>query len=86
MNMELQNDPSQLWTQSTWNPIYKISTLHIASNINLTKIFTTRYVKYCVPNSFKMIKIEDIFGIHNKNCFQTVVFMFVKDYTALQDK
>lgn len=82
--MELQNDPSQLWTQSTRSPIYKISTLHIASNINLTKIFTTRYVKYCVPDSFKMIKIEDVFGMHNKNCFQTVVFMFVKDYTALQ--
>ena len=59
--MELQNDPGRLWTQSTGNPIYKISTLRIASNINLTKIFTTRYVKYCVPNSFKMIKIEDNF-------------------------
>lgn len=42
VNMELQNDLGQLWTQSTWNPIYKISTLHIASNVNLTKIFTTR--------------------------------------------
>lgn len=32
-----------------------------------------------------MIKIEDVSGMHDKNCFQTVVFVFVKDYTALQD-
>ena len=42
--------------------------------------------KYCVPNLFKMIKIEDVSGMQNKNCFQTAVFMFVKDYTVLQDE
>lgn len=36
--------------------------------------------KYCVPNLFEMIKIEDLFGMHSKSCFQTlVVLLSVKD-------
>lgn len=56
----------------SWNLIsnqIEISILCIVANIHLTKSLPVDNIKYCVPDSFQMVKIEDLLGMRNKNCF-----------------